>query len=275
MSTPCSRSDATASGSMASNVLVSTLGLSSRPSMSTSSRNMSATNAYGSSSEVLVMNDGRSRMRSGGRPRRRPSPAELEPGRPSLEQGRNRAGPSAPCQLPRRRWPARPMAAMAARAPHASSRGLNRNVEQQISKKGSHIAYLEGELHGARPAQARERPWLALAVRPIRPVRPVAPRRTAARRHLRGVQTTKRDASSPDLAASCLDPQEGAAAGPSTNRDRAYAKCILHPASLPSGRVSTTPPVHLLNNKRIKGPIPIKQARQSNRRKLYRCNHRS
>ena len=68
MSTPCSRSDATASGSMASNVLVSTLGLSSRPSMSTSSRNMSATNAYGSSSEVLAMNDGRSRMRSGGRP---------------------------------------------------------------------------------------------------------------------------------------------------------------------------------------------------------------
>ena len=171
----------------------------------------------------------------------------------------------------RRRWPA--PAAVAASMPHGGGRLpracqrvrelLNRNVEQQISKKGSHIAYLEGELHGARRAQARERPWLALAVRPIRPVRPVAPRRTAARLHLRGVQATKRDASSPDLAASCLDPQEGAAAGPSTNRDRAYAKCILHPASLPSGRVSTTPPVHLLNNKRIKGPIPIKQARQS------------
>ena len=48
-------------------------------------------------------------------------------------------------RLPQMWRPARPTAAAAARAPHASSRGLNRNVEQQISKKGSHIAYLEGE----------------------------------------------------------------------------------------------------------------------------------
>ena len=225
-------------------------------------------------------------------PRRQPAPADTQrwwPARPTAAAAGSRSC-GGPCAPRRRRWPKRPTPAPAAgsrggggvggggRLPRACQRVrelLNRNVEQHISKKGSHIAYLEGELHGAWWAQARERPWLALAVRPIRPVRPVAPRRTAARRHLRGVQATKRDASSPDLAASCLDPQEGAAAGPSTNRDRAYAKCILHPASLPSGRVSTTPPVHLLNNKRIKGPIPIKQARQSNERKLYRCNHRS
>jgi len=226
-------------------------------------------------------------------PRRQPAPADTQrwrPARPTAAAAGSRScgGPRAP----RRRWRPEhptPAPAAAASAPHGGVGGggrlpracqrvrelLNRNVEQQISKKGSHIAYLEGELHGARPAQARERPWLALAVRPIRPVRPVAPRRTAGRRHLRGVQATKRDASSPDLAASRLDPQEGAAACPSTNRDRAYAKCILHPTSFPSGRVSTTPPVHLLNNKRIKGPIPNKQARQSNGRKLCRCNHRS
>jgi hypothetical protein len=44
-------------------------------------------------------------------------------------------------------------------------------------------------------------------------------------------------------------------------------KCILQPASLPLGRVSTTPQAHLLGSKRIKGPILVMQARESDGRK--------